>query len=185
MEGVNRNRLRWGAIAWLLTLQFFVVEAIAASRFDENYSRADDVISDLGTAESAARMLMNASFVVQGLLIAAGALLLGPGLSGTGGRVARVLLVAAGIGVLLVGVFPSDGNATAHLVGATVHLLDENDKPVTYQIVGQTEADAKVGRISYSSPLGRALIGRSVGDEVEVSTPSGDRYYSIEKVEFI
>jgi transcription elongation factor GreA len=69
--------------------------------------------------------------------------------------------------------------------GATVHLLDENDKPITYQIVGQTEADARVGRISYNSPLGRALIGRTVGDEVEVSTPSGDRYYAIEKVEFI
>jgi transcription elongation factor GreA len=69
--------------------------------------------------------------------------------------------------------------------GATVHLLDENDKKVKYQIVGQTEADAKIGRISYSSPLGRALIGRSVGDEVEVSTPSGDRYYTIKKVEFI
>jgi transcription elongation factor GreA len=69
--------------------------------------------------------------------------------------------------------------------GATVHLLDENDKPVKYQIVGQTEADAKVGRISYNSPLGRALIGRSVGDDVEVSTPSGDRYYAVEKIEFI
>jgi transcription elongation factor GreA len=69
--------------------------------------------------------------------------------------------------------------------GATVHLLDEDDKKVVYQIVGQTEADAKVGRISYNSPLGRALIGRSVGEEVEVTTPSGDRYYSIEKVEFI
>jgi transcription elongation factor GreA len=69
--------------------------------------------------------------------------------------------------------------------GATVHLLDEDDKPVTYQIVGQTEADAKVGRISYNSPLGRALIGRTIGEEVEVTTPSGDRYYSIEKVEFI
>ena len=69
--------------------------------------------------------------------------------------------------------------------GAPVHLLDENDKPVKYQIVGQTEADAKVGRISYNSPLGRALIGRSVGDDVEVSTPSGDRYYAVEKIEFI
>ena len=69
--------------------------------------------------------------------------------------------------------------------GATVHLIDEDDKPVVYQIVGQTEADAKMGRISYNSPLGRALIGRSVGEEVEVTTPSGDRYYSIEKVEFI
>src|SRR3954465_11412932 len=71
------------------------------------------------------------------------------------------------------------------LYGAPVRLLDEDDKPVVYQIVGQTEADARVGRISYNSPLGRALIGRTVGDEVEVSTPSGDRYYAIEKVEFI
>ena len=69
--------------------------------------------------------------------------------------------------------------------GATVHLLDENEKKVKYQIVGQTEADARVGRISYNSPLGRALIGRSVGDDVEVTTPSGDKYYSIAKVEFI
>ena len=69
--------------------------------------------------------------------------------------------------------------------GATVHLLDENDKPVKYQIVGETEADAKVGRISYNSPLGRALIGRNVGDEVEFSAPSGDKYYEIEKIEFI
>ena len=68
---------------------------------------------------------------------------------------------------------------------ATVHLLDEYDKKIVYQIVGQTEADARVGRISYSSPLGRALIGRRVGEEVEVTTPSGDRYYTIERVEFI
>jgi transcription elongation factor GreA len=71
------------------------------------------------------------------------------------------------------------------IFGATVHLLDEDEKKVKYQIVGQTEADAKIGRISYSSPLGRALIGRSAGDEVEVSAPSGDKYYVIKKVEFI
>ena len=69
--------------------------------------------------------------------------------------------------------------------GATVGLLDEDDKPVTYQIVGQTEADAKRGRISYSSPLGRALIGRRLDEEVEVTTPSGDKYYTIAKVEFV
>ena len=68
--------------------------------------------------------------------------------------------------------------------GATVTLLDEDDKPVTYQIVGQTEADAKTGRISYNSPLGRALISRQVGDEVEVTVPSGDRYYVVDKIEF-
>ena len=69
--------------------------------------------------------------------------------------------------------------------GATVHLKDENGKKVKYQIVGETEADARVGRISYSSPLGRALIGRNVGDEVEFSAPSGDKYFKIAKIEFI
>ena len=69
--------------------------------------------------------------------------------------------------------------------GATVTLLDEDDKEVRYQLVGQAEADAKVGRISYNSPLGRALIGKQVGEEVEVTTPAGDRYYEIAKIEFI
>ena len=69
--------------------------------------------------------------------------------------------------------------------GATVSLLDDEDKPVRYQIVGQTEADAKVGRISYNSPLGRALIGRKVGDEIEVTVPSGDRFYVVKKIEFV
>jgi transcription elongation factor GreA len=69
--------------------------------------------------------------------------------------------------------------------GATVTVLDENDKPQRYQITGQAESDAKKGRISYDSPLGRALIGRSVGDEVEVTVPSGERSYLIEQVEFI
>jgi transcription elongation factor GreA len=69
--------------------------------------------------------------------------------------------------------------------GATVTLVDEDNKKVRYQIVGQTVADAKVGRISYNSPLGRALIGRQVGEDVEVTTPSGERYYEISKLEFI
>src|SRR4029079_12418454 len=69
--------------------------------------------------------------------------------------------------------------------GATVTMLDEDEKTVKYQLVGQAEADAKAGRISYNSPLGRALIGRQKGEEVEVSTPSGDRYYEIKKIEFI
>jgi len=69
--------------------------------------------------------------------------------------------------------------------GATVTLLDEDEKKVRYQLVGQVEADAKDGKISFNSPLGRALIGRQKGEEVEVSTPSGDRYYEIKKIEFI
>jgi len=71
------------------------------------------------------------------------------------------------------------------IFGATVTLLDEDDKPIRYQIVGQTEADAKSGKISYNSPLGRALIGRRVEDEVEVTVPSGDRYYVVSKIEFV
>ncbi|NBU83836.1 MAG: transcription elongation factor GreA [Sphingomonadaceae bacterium] len=71
------------------------------------------------------------------------------------------------------------------MFGATVTLLDEDDKQIRYQIVGQVEADAKAGRISYNSPLGKALIGRSVDDEIEVTVPSGDKYYQVAKVEFI
>jgi transcription elongation factor GreA len=69
--------------------------------------------------------------------------------------------------------------------GATVTVVDEEDKPQRYQIVGLAEADAKKGRISYESPLGRALIGKRAGEEVEVTVPSGDRFYLIDKVEFI
>ena len=69
--------------------------------------------------------------------------------------------------------------------GATVTLLDEDDKEIRYQLVGQAEADARIGRISYNSPLGRALIGKQVGEEVEVTTPAGDRYYEVAKIEFV
>ncbi|MFM5923675.1 MAG: transcription elongation factor GreA [Novosphingobium sp.] len=71
------------------------------------------------------------------------------------------------------------------IFGATVTLLDDDDKPVRYQIVGPYEADAKVGRISYASPLGKALIGRRVEDEIEVSVPAGDRFYVVERIEFV
>ena len=71
------------------------------------------------------------------------------------------------------------------IFGATVTLLDEDDKPVKYQIVGPYEADAKVGRISYNSPLGKALIGRKVDEEIEVTVPAGDKFYLVQKLEFI
>ena len=71
------------------------------------------------------------------------------------------------------------------IFGATVTLLDEDDKPIKYQIVGQTEADASKGRISYSSPLARAMIGKQVDDEIEVTVPSGDKFYLVEKIEFV
>jgi transcription elongation factor GreA len=80
---------------------------------------------------------------------------------------------------------PKEMSGDKIVFGATVTLLDEDDKPIKYQIVGQTEADANKGRISYNSPLGRALIGRKVDDEVEVSVPAGDRYYLVSKIEFV
>jgi transcription elongation factor GreA len=69
--------------------------------------------------------------------------------------------------------------------GATVTLLDEDDKPIRYQIVSENEAEASKGRISYNSPIGRALIGRKVDEEVEVTVPAGDKYYLVSNIEFI
>ncbi|MET0763981.1 MAG: DUF998 domain-containing protein [Blastococcus sp.] len=123
MAAVNPTRLRCGACAWLLTLQFFVVETVVQQRHDGPYSRSDDVISDLGAATSAAHQLMNASFVLQAALILAGAVLLRPVLLGAAGRVVPVLLGGAAAGVLLVGVFPTDGNATMHAIGAVLYLV--------------------------------------------------------------
>jgi transcription elongation factor GreA len=69
--------------------------------------------------------------------------------------------------------------------GATVTLFDEDtDAKVKYQLVGDLEANAKKGRISISSPIARALIGKSKGDTVEVAAPGGARSYEILKVEF-
>jgi transcription elongation factor GreA len=70
--------------------------------------------------------------------------------------------------------------------GATVTLADEDtDAKRKFQIVGDHEADAKKGRISISSPIARALIGKSKGDTVEVAAPGGARSYEILKVEFV
>ncbi len=69
--------------------------------------------------------------------------------------------------------------------GATVTLADEDTgEKVTYQIVGQDEADIKKGLLSITSPLGRALIGKSVKDGVEINTPGGTKAYEILKVAF-
>jgi hypothetical membrane protein len=122
MAPVTANRLRWGALAWLLTLQFFVVETVVQLGLD-GYSRADDVISLLGSALSPRAQLMNASFVLQAALILAGTLALRPVLRGTAGRLAVAFLGAAAVGVLLVGVFPLDGNLAAHRTGALLHFV--------------------------------------------------------------
>ncbi len=69
--------------------------------------------------------------------------------------------------------------------GATVLLQDEDtSEKVKYQIVGADESDVDSGRISITSPLGRALIGKSVGDAVEVTTPRGSKAYEIMSLSF-
>jgi transcription elongation factor GreA len=69
--------------------------------------------------------------------------------------------------------------------GATVTLVDEDTaKKQVWQLVGEPEADAKKGKISITSPLARALIGKSKGTSVEVVTPSGAKAYEIKKVEW-
>ena len=70
--------------------------------------------------------------------------------------------------------------------GATVELIDEDtEEEITYQIVGEFEADVKKGKISITSPIARALISKTVGDSVEVNTPGGGKSYEVIKVSFI
>jgi transcription elongation factor GreA len=71
------------------------------------------------------------------------------------------------------------------MFGATITLVDEDtDEKASYQIVGPDEADVKAKRLSVTSPLARALIGKKVGDSVEVTTPSGSKSYEIVRVAF-
>jgi transcription elongation factor GreA len=70
--------------------------------------------------------------------------------------------------------------------GATVTLIDEDtEAEKRYQIVGDSEAEVKAGKVSISSPISRALIGKKVGDAVEVNTPGGGKSYEIVKIDYI
>ncbi|MEE8144670.1 MAG: transcription elongation factor GreA [Kiloniellales bacterium] len=70
--------------------------------------------------------------------------------------------------------------------GATVSLIDEDtDEKLTYQLVGELEADVKDGRMAINAPLARALIGKMVGESVEVITPNGEKIYEILKIKFV
>ena len=70
--------------------------------------------------------------------------------------------------------------------GATVTVLDEDtEEEKRYQIVGETEADVKCGRVSVTSPIARALIGKKAGDTIEVKTPGGGKSYEILTVAFV
>jgi len=68
--------------------------------------------------------------------------------------------------------------------GATVDLEEKNGEAVTYQIVGDDEADIKKGKISVGSPIARAIIGKYAGDQVEVQTPGGVRKYEVLEVRY-
>lgn len=76
-------------------------------------------------------------------------------------------------------------NSDTVVFGATVTLLNlEKDESVTYQIVGEDEANTKYGKISWQSPMAKALIGKEEGDEVIVKAPKGDIEYEIESVKY-
>jgi transcription elongation factor GreA len=77
-------------------------------------------------------------------------------------------------------------NANGKVIfGATVVLSQEDaDKEVTYQIVGEDEADIKAGRISINSPIARGLIGKQEGDEVSITTPAGKKQFEIIEVRY-
>jgi len=78
-------------------------------------------------------------------------------------------------------------NAGGRVVfGATVDLyLPDEDKELRYQVVGEEEANLREGRISIASPIARALIGKSEGDEITVQAPGGERVYELLKVSYI
>ncbi len=69
--------------------------------------------------------------------------------------------------------------------GATVKLVDEDDGNITYQIVGELEADIKQNKISITAPIARALINKKVGDTVEVKTPKGGKEYEVMAIDYV
>jgi len=69
--------------------------------------------------------------------------------------------------------------------GATVHLETSSGEEAVYQIVGETEADIRLGLISITSPIARALVGKSEGDEIEVAVPDGKRRFEIVAVRYV
>ena len=81
---------------------------------------------------------------------------------------------------------PTDQSGDRIMFSATVTVVNvDTDEEVTYQIVGEHETDSKHGKISYRSPLARALIGKESGDEVVFNAPGGARTYEVLEVEFV
>ncbi|MES2606711.1 MAG: transcription elongation factor GreA [Pseudomonadota bacterium] len=99
------------------------------------------------------------------------------------GRIQEIEGKLADCEVIDIAKIPATGKV---MFGTTVSLLNTAaDRKVVYQIVGEDEADVKLGRISYTSPVARAMMGKEEGDEIVVKAPSGDIAYEIEKVEHL
>ena len=99
------------------------------------------------------------------------------------GRIADIASKLSNVRVINVLEIPASGKV---IFGVTVKLINlDTDEEVTYQIVGEDEADIKSGKLSVYSPIARALIGKSEGDEVVVKAPGGDIEYEICTVEHI
>jgi transcription elongation factor GreA len=99
------------------------------------------------------------------------------------GRIQHIESSLSDAQIIDIAKIPASGKV---IFGVTVTLLDvENDKEISYKIVGEDEADLKIGKISVMSPIARALIAKSVGDAVTVVTPGGDHAYEIDKVEHL
>jgi len=80
---------------------------------------------------------------------------------------------------------PSKLSGNKVMFGATVTLQSDDEETKLYQLVGEPEADVKQGRIAITSPVARAIMGKSVGDEVEVPAPGGTKTYEIIDIKFI
>ncbi|HZR03252.1 MAG TPA: transcription elongation factor GreA [Burkholderiales bacterium] len=99
------------------------------------------------------------------------------------GRIAELERKLANAQIIEPGQLDADGRC---VFGATVELEDaDSGEVVTYQIVGEDEADIKRGKVSFTSPIGRALIGKSSGDVAEVQAPGGIRSYEILDVRYV
>ena len=99
------------------------------------------------------------------------------------GRIKEIEGKLADAEIIDISKIPNTGKV---IFGSTVTLYNvDTEKSVTYQIVGEDEADVKGGRISYSSPFARAMMAKQVGDEIVVKAPGGDQAYEVEKVEFL
>ncbi len=98
------------------------------------------------------------------------------------GRIAELEEIVSAVEVI----DPSQLSGEHVKFGAHVKVVDEEtEREMTYQIVGVHEADIKLARLSISSPLAKALIGKRVGDSISVPAPGGDRSYEILSVKFI